>query len=79
MYPPEGLVEGVNVSHSGERTTAEDQYGATSFQPMIERFGGREFLTLDSVQMKKNKSQVHDQTQMPWTLLVEYMTRCEHN
>ncbi|ROT42878.1 FAD/NAD(P)-binding domain-containing protein [Sodiomyces alkalinus F11] len=78
MYPPEALVEGIVVSAGGERIAAEDQYGATSCEVMIERFGGRGYLILDSAQWRKVKSQVGEQTRMPWTALIRFLIYWAH-
>ncbi|KAI1841567.1 hypothetical protein JX266_012220 [Neoarthrinium moseri] len=53
LYPPEGLLEGIIVSQSGGRIAAEDLYGGSFTDIMIERSDGQGFLILDSVQWKK--------------------------
>ncbi|KAI0449789.1 flavoprotein [Xylaria acuta] len=78
MYPPEALLEGIVVSVSGERIAAEDLYGATLSHVIATRFDGRAFLILDSVQWNKTKSQIKEQTQMPWMLLVRYLVHWGH-
>lgn len=78
MYPPESLSEGVVVSCKGERIAAEDLYGASFSDAMIERAGGRGYLILDSAQWRRVKSQIWEQTQMPWRAFILYLVYWAH-
>ena len=78
MYPPEGLVEGIVVSPDGERVVAEDMYGASSSQILAEKCNGQGFLILDSKQWAKVKSQVNEQTEMPWRGFILYLIYWAH-
>lgn len=71
---PEALLEGIVLSISGERIAAEDLYGASFSNIMVERFDGHGILILDSVQWKKVKGQIQSQTQMLWRVFVRYLT-----
>ncbi|KAF5011953.1 hypothetical protein FDECE_1959 [Fusarium decemcellulare] len=63
LYPPTALLEGVVVSQSGRRFSAEDVYGATLSDRMIRHHGSKAFLVLDSTQWAKTKNQLGKQTQ----------------
>lgn len=78
IYPPEALVEGIIVSPRGERIAAEDTYGASFTDAMIERSNGRGFLILDSFQWNRFASQIEDQTQGLWRVLVNYIKLWGH-
>ncbi|KAI5857350.1 flavoprotein [Durotheca rogersii] len=78
IYPPEALVEGIVVSPGGERIAAEDLYGASFSEVMIDRFDGHGYLILDSTQWKKVKDQVNSQTQMPWKAFILYLLYWAH-
>lgn len=70
VYPPEALIEGIVVSHRGERIAAEDTYGAFFTSAMVEQPDGHGFLVLDSLQWDKFQSQIGEQTQGLWRVLV---------
>lgn len=78
MYPPESLLEGIVVSTSGERIAAEDLYGASFSNIMVEKHGGCGFLILDSKQWQKVKIQAKTQTQMPWKAFIQYLIYWAH-
>lgn len=78
MYPPEALVEGIVISTEGGRIAAEDLYGASFTDVMVQRYNGRGFLVLDSEQWKRVKSQIKVQTQMPWKALILYLIYWAH-
>ncbi len=78
MYPPESLVEGIVTSISGERIAAEDLYGASFSNIMVEKHDGRGFLILDSKQWQKVKTQAKTQTQMPWRAFIQYLIYWAH-
>jgi 3-oxo-5alpha-steroid 4-dehydrogenase len=63
LYPPTALLEGVVVSQSGRRFSAEDVYGATLSDRMIRQHRSKAFLVLDSTQWAKAKDQLGKQTQ----------------
>ncbi|KAJ3547327.1 hypothetical protein NM208_g1578 [Fusarium decemcellulare] len=63
LYPPTALLEGVVVSQSGRRFSAEDVYGATLSNRMIRQHESKAFLVLDSTQWAKAKDQLGKQTQ----------------
>lgn len=73
IYPPEGLSEGIVVSRKGERIAAEDLYGASFSNFMMDKADGYGYLILDSRQWKKVNDQITEQTQMPWRALVWYL------
>ncbi|KAK8043810.1 hypothetical protein PG994_012648 [Apiospora phragmitis] len=73
MYPPEALTEGIVVSPEGCRIAAEDLYGASLSDAMIEQANGHGYLILDSRQWEKAKSQVQEQTQWPWRAFIYYL------
>ncbi|KAK7976920.1 UEV domain-containing protein [Apiospora arundinis] len=78
MYPPEALVEGIVVSPKGERIAGEDLYGASLSNAMIEKANGSGHLILDSTQWAKVKSQMNEQTQMPWRAFIYYLVYWAH-
>ncbi len=78
LYPPEGLVEGILVSTGGKRIAAEDLYGASSSNIMAEHFNCQGYLILDSEQWAKVKSQLNEQTQMPWRGFIQYLLYWAH-
>ncbi|KAK8015468.1 hypothetical protein PG990_008764 [Apiospora arundinis] len=78
MYPPEALVEGIVVSPKGERIAGEGLYGASLSNAMIEKANGSGYLILDSTQWAKVKSQMNEQTQMPWRAFIYYLVYWAH-
>lgn len=78
IYPPEALLEGIIVSRCGERIAAEDTYGAFFTSAMIEKADGHGFLILDSLQWDKFKSQIGNQTQGLWKVLMNYIRYWNH-
>ncbi|KAH6653327.1 flavoprotein [Truncatella angustata] len=78
MYPPEALVEGIVVSAKGERIAAEDLYGASFSDVMIEKANGCGYLILDSRQWKGVNDQIVEQTQMPWRAFIRYLVYWAH-
>lgn len=78
VYPPEALLDGIIVSHRGERIAAEDTYGAFFTNAMIQKADGNGFLILDSLQWDKFKSQIKTQTQGLWRVLMSYIRYWNH-
>ncbi|KAI1159806.1 FAD binding domain-containing protein [Nemania serpens] len=78
LYPPESLLEGIVVSTDGQRVAAEDNYGASFSETLVERFDGHGFLILDDTQWTKVKSQINEQTQMPWRAFIQYLVYWAH-
>jgi 3-oxo-5alpha-steroid 4-dehydrogenase len=61
--PPEVLMEGVLVNRQGERICAEDLYGATQGDHIVEH-GGDAFLILDSETYRKAKATLRSESAM---------------
>ncbi|GLE51617.1 FAD-binding protein [Mycobacterium montefiorense] len=62
LSPPAAMQEGIIVGLSGERIASEDLYGATHAGIMVQKFGGRGYLILDSVMFKRARAQLSTQT-----------------
>lgn len=56
--PPEAMLQGVAVGLSGERIANEDLYGASHADIMVDKFGGRGFIVLDSALWKRARDQL---------------------
>jgi 3-oxo-5alpha-steroid 4-dehydrogenase len=78
LYPPESLIEGIVISPSGERIAAEDTYGASFTTEMIQKADGHGFLILDSTQWNKFRSEISEQTQGLWRVLVTHISLWNH-
>lgn len=78
LYPPEALLEGIIISLSGERIAAEDLYGGSFTDAMIDKAGGQGFLILDSAQWDKVAKQIQDQTHSLWRVFVYFLVFCAY-
>ena len=63
LTPPSALIEGITVGVNGDRIANEDLYGATHFDVMIHKFGGKGFLILDSDIWNRARAQALDQAE----------------